>query len=141
MLLGQIQPPHREEGENNGDRQSDDRDQRRTDVPQKNDADERDDDALLDQLFAKRADRAFDQVAAVVSRYDPHAFGQRRLDLLDLLFDSVDDVERVLAVTHNDDAADRFAVSVELSHAAPDVASEVNVARRSSCKPACRSRP
>src|SRR5207249_8920598 len=83
-----------------------DRDQRGADVPEENDADERYDNALLDQLFAKCADRAFDQIAAVVSRHDPHAIGQRRFDLFDLLFDSIDHVERVLAVPHDDDAAD-----------------------------------
>ena len=40
---------------------------------------ERDDDALFDQLLAQRADRAFDQIAAVISRNDPHALRATRV--------------------------------------------------------------
>src|SRR5213075_1100719 len=51
---------------------------------------------------------------------------QRRFDLFDLLFDSIDHVERVLAVPHDDDAADGLTTAVQLGHAAPNVASEMN---------------
>ena len=54
-VRGQVHPPHRQERKNDRDGQRDDRDERRADVPEKNEADERDDDAFLDQLFAQRA--------------------------------------------------------------------------------------
>jgi hypothetical protein len=59
---------HRHERQNDRDGQRDDRDQRRADVPEENQADERHDDALLDQLFAQRVDGALIKLAAVVSR-------------------------------------------------------------------------
>ena len=71
-------------------------------------------------------DGVLDQVAAVVSRHDAHAFGQRGLDFLELLLDAVDDVERVFAVAHDDDAADDFAFAVQLRDAAPEVAAEMH---------------
>ena len=50
-----------------------------------------------------------------------HALGQALLDLGQPLLDRVDHVERVLAVAHDDDAADRLALAVELGEAAADV--------------------
>ncbi len=55
-----------------------------------------------------------------------HALRQRRFDFLDFLFDTIDDVERVLAVTHHHDAADGLAFAVQLRDAAPDVAAEMH---------------
>src|SRR4029453_6321703 len=86
-----------------------------------------DDDAFLDQLFAQRGDGTFDQIAAIVGWHDAHPGRQRRLDLFDFLFNAIDDVECVLAVAHDDNAADRFAASIELSHPAPDVAPEMDI--------------
>src|SRR5581483_10260674 len=51
---------------------------------------------------------------------------QRGFDLFDFLFDGIDDGQRVLAVTHHDDAANDFAASVELGHPAPDIAAEMD---------------
>src|SRR5207249_4963813 len=47
-------------------------------------------------------------------------------DLLDFLFNVVDDVERVLAVAHHDDATDSLTASVQLGHAAPDIPAEMH---------------
>ena len=95
-------------------------------MPEENHADERDDDALLDQLLAQRRDRALDQIAAIVGRHDPDPFGQRRFDLLDFLFDAVNDIERVLAVAHHYDSADGFAASVQFGDTTPNVAAEMH---------------
>ena len=112
-VRGQPEPHHRQEGEDDRDGQRDDGHERGADVPEKDKADQRDDDALLDQLFSQSVDRVVDQFAAVISRHDAHAFGQRGFDFLHLLFDSVDDVEGVLAVAHDDDAADDFPFAVQ----------------------------
>ena len=125
-VRGESEPVHREEREDDRDRQRDDRDERRAHVPEEHDADQRDDDAFLDQLFAQRVDGVMDQFAAVVGRHDSHALGQRRLDFLQLLFDAVDDGERIFAVAHDDDAADDFALAVQLRDAAPDVRAEMH---------------
>ena len=95
-------------------------------MPEKDNADERDDNAFFDQFFAQRGDRALDQIAPVVSRHNSHAFGQRRFDLLDFLFDTVDDIERVLAVTHHNNPADGLPASVQLGDAAPDIPAEMH---------------
>src|SRR5574338_170498 len=96
-------------------------------MPEKNDADQRDDDAFFNQLLPQRGDGALDQIAAIISRHNPHPLGQGGFDLLNFLFDAVDDGERVRAVAHHDDAADHFAASVELRDATPEVAAEVYV--------------
>src|SRR5947208_13630797 len=96
-------------------------------MPEKNDTDQSDDNAFFDQFLAQCGDGAANQVAAIVNRHDAHTGWQRRLNLFNFLFDGVDDVERVLAVTHHDDAANDFAAPVELGNAAPDVDAEVNV--------------
>src|SRR5438132_6253546 len=122
-----MHPPHRHERKNDRDRQCDDRHQRRADVPEKNQTNQRDNNALFDQLLAQCGDRAFDQIAAVIRRDHMHASRQRRLYFLDFLFYGIDDVECVLAVTHHDDAANDFAAAVELSHPTPDVTAEMDV--------------
>ena len=95
-------------------------------MPEENDADKRNDDTFFDQLLAQGGDGALDQITAIVGRHDANPFGQRTLNLLDFLFDTIDDVERVLAVTHHHDAADGFAAPVQLSNAAPDVATQMH---------------
>src|SRR5205823_1851822 len=122
----QIHPPHRDERQDDGDGQRDDRHQRGTHVPEKNDADESDHDAFFNQLFTQRCDRAPDQLAAVVSRHDAHTGWQRRFDLIDFLFDTIDDVERVLAVTHHNDPTNGLAFAVQFRDSAPDIAAEMH---------------
>src|SRR5436190_10781132 len=95
-------------------------------MPEKNNANKRDHDAFFNQLFAQRRNRAPDQLAAVISRHDVHTGWQRRFDLVDFLFDAIDDVERVLAVTHHDNAANGFAFAVQFRDPAPDIAAEMH---------------
>src|SRR5207249_11072029 len=119
-------PPHRDERQDDGDGQRDDRHQRRTHVPEKNNADKRDHDAFFNQLFAQRRNRASDQLASVVSRHDAHTGWQRRFDLVDFLFDTIDNVERVLAVTHHNDPTNGLALAVQFRDSAPDIAAEMH---------------
>ena len=125
---------HGDERHQHADRQHDDGDQRAADVQQEDDADESDDDALLDQRALQRLDGAMDQVGAVVDGDDAHVLGQARRDLLDLLLDVGDDVERVLAVALHDDAADHLALAVELGRgrAARPAPSSMRATSRSS---------
>ena len=67
-----------------------------------------------------------DELAAVVGRHDLHAGRQRRRDFLQLLLDAVDDGEGIFAVAHHDDAADHFALAIELGHAAAQIRTEVH---------------
>src|SRR5665213_2713644 len=121
-----MQSQHRDERKNDGDGQSDDGDQCRAYVPEKNYADQRHDDAFFDQFFAQRGDGIFDQGAAVVSRNNFHARRQRGFYLLEFLFDAINHRQRIFAVTHDHDAADHFTFAVQFSHSPPQVRAEVN---------------
>ena len=72
-------------------------------------------------------DGFLDEVRAVVGRDDLHAFRQRRLQVLHLRLHALDHVERVLAVAHDHDAADRVAHAVEVADAAADLRAERDV--------------
>src|SRR5438132_1876488 len=123
-----MHPPHRHERENDGDRQRHDRHERRTHMPEEHDADQGDDDAFLNEFLAQCRDGAFDQIAAIVGRHDAHASWERGFDLLDFPFYTVDNVERVFAVTHDNNAADGLAFAIQLRDAAPDVAAKMDAA-------------
>src|SRR5439155_551232 len=69
----------------------------------------------------------FEQIAAVIRRDHVHAIRQRSFDFFQLLFYTVDDIERVLAVTHHDDAANDFATPIEFRYTAPDITAEMDV--------------
>src|SRR5439155_347893 len=122
-----VHPPHRHEGKNDRDGQRDDRHQRGADVPEKDETNERDDNTFFDQFLAQCSNGAANQVAAIVNGHDAHASRQRRLYFLDFLFYGIDDVERVLAVTHHDDAANDFATPIEFRYTAPDITAEMDV--------------
>src|SRR4029077_8536692 len=51
---------------------------------------------------------------------------QRRFDLVDFLFNAIDDVERVLAVTHHDNTANGLAFAVQFRDPAPNIAAEMH---------------
>ena len=69
---------HAAESHQDADRQHQDRDQCAADMQQEHDADQRDDDALLDQRLLQCRDGAIDEVRAVIDRNDRDAFGQAR---------------------------------------------------------------
>src|SRR6266576_4366903 len=95
-------------------------------MPEEDDAHERHNDALFDQLLPQRGDGALDQIAAIISRHDAHARRQGGFDFFDFLFDTIDDVERVLAVTHHHDPANGLAFAVQFRDPAPDIAAEMH---------------
>ena len=69
---------------------------------------------LLEEGVAKRVDCRADELGAVVGRDELDAFGKAGLHGLEACLHGVDRGERVLAVAHHDDPADRLAVSVQL---------------------------
>ena len=93
---------------------------------------QRGDDHLVREHLGDRVDRPVDQPRAVVERHDPHALGQARLQLVDLLLDPLGDLQRVLAVPHHHHAADRL-VAVLFQHAAAELRAEARP------WPGCRS--
>ena len=96
-------------------------------MPQEEKDHQRDDDHLDHELVLERPDRPVDQVGAVVGREEPDPLRQRHLQFLHLRLDPVDDVERVLAVTHHHDAADVVTQPIEVGDAAPDLGAEHHV--------------
>ena len=116
------------EGQQHRDGDRDDRHHRGRGMPEEKKDHQRDDDHLDDELVLERPDRPVDEVGAVVGRNELDPFRQRRLQFLHLRLDPVDDVERVLAVAHHDDAAHVVAQPVEVGDAAPDLGAERHVA-------------
>jgi hypothetical protein len=119
---------HWQKRKQNGNRQCDNGDERGTDVPEKHEADEGDNDAFLNELFAQGGDGAMDKLAAVVGRDEFDSFRQRRFDFLQLFLDAVDDVQRIFAVAHHNNAPDHFTRAIQLSHAPAQVRAEMNCA-------------
>ena len=125
----QAQQIHAEIGDQYPDRQRDDGDQRAADMQEEYDADEGDDDALLDQRASERVDCAVDQVRAVIDGVEGHALGQARRNLGDPLLDVADHGECVFAEPLQHDAGNHLAFTVHLGDAA------TFVRRRARCVP------
>ena len=115
---------HRDEGHDHRGRDGDDRDEGTRNVPEEYENDQRDDDHLHEQLVLQCVDRLFDQLGAIVGLDDLHARRQRRLDLLQALFDARDDVHRIFAMAHHHHAGSDFSLAVELRDSAAQLRSE-----------------
>src|SRR5262249_40945748 len=68
-------------------------------------------------------DRLGYQLGTIVGRDDLDALGQRRFQLVQLFFYSLDDVQCIFTGAHDDDAADSVAIAVQVSDAAANVPS------------------
>ena len=89
--------PHYDERGQHTERQGQDRDQRRADVPEEQGADQCDDDELLDQLAGEVLDRAIDQLRAVIDRDHLDARRQAFPEIGELVLDRRDGLTGVLA--------------------------------------------
>ena len=103
-------------------------------VHQEREADQRHDDAFLEQFFFERLDRAVNQRGAVIGDGVVHIRRQALHRLRRAASSRLDDLARVRAVAHDDDAADGFAFAVQFGDAAPHVGAELR------CSPPRRSR-
>src|SRR5579863_4754018 len=97
-------------------------------MKEKHDDHEADDDALFKQIALQGADRFLNESRAVIARDDFDASRQRLLNLCELLLDPFDDGERVLSITHHDDAADGLSVAIPLSRTLAKIRSQVDYA-------------
>ena len=95
-------------------------------MKQENDDDRRDQNNFLGQRVFERVERARNQFAAVVKRFDADAWRQAWRNLRDLGLYVADDLHCILAGAHDDDAADGF-VSVYVQRAAPEIAADLHV--------------
>ncbi len=112
------QGSHAYERHQDADGQHQDGDEGTPHVQQEHDADERDDDALLDQRVAQGFDGRVDELRAVVDRQDLGARGQAFRNLRELRFHPFDDVQGVRAEALEDDAASDLALAIHLGDAA-----------------------
>ena len=122
------QRAHGDEGEQHGDRDGEDRDERAREVPEEEEDDPAHDEELFHQRVAEGVDGPLDERRAVVDGDDLDPRGQRRRDAAELLLHAVDDAQRVLSVTHDDHAAHRLALAVELGEPAAQVGPQVDAA-------------
>src|ERR1700722_17722267 len=122
----ELQIIHRNERRDDRDRQRENGDQRRTQVKEKDDDHEADDDSLFEQIAFQCIDRFLNESRAIVAGDDFDASRQSLLDLSKLFLDPFDDGERVLSVAHHDDAADGLSVAVPLSRAFAQVWSQAD---------------
>src|SRR5260370_22921554 len=68
-----------------------------------------------------------DQDAAIVERHDLHVGWKPGLDLVDLLFDRVDDLARIGAIANHHYAAHRF-LAAFIENAAPELGTQLHIA-------------
>ena len=92
------------------------------------------------QFFFERGDRAVNQRGAVVGDGDFHVRRQRLHRLVQPLFHVLNHLVGVRAVAHDDDAADRFAVAVQIGDATAHRRGRTGRSPRRAAKSARRSR-
>ena len=120
----QAQVPDRDERHQDGQRQHDHHDQRRSRVEQEDQADDRDDDRLLNQRVLQRVDGAEDQLRSVVGGDEANTV--REAQRGDLGFERLDHLQRIRADAHHDDAAHRLARAVPVGGAATNLRPEAD---------------
>ncbi len=93
-------------------------------MKQEHEADEGDDDALLDQCPLKCLDGAVDQIRPVVDRLNRYTLRQARCDFRKAILHICDDRKGVLAKALNRNPGNDFAFSVKFGDAAPLIGGE-----------------
>jgi hypothetical protein len=116
-----AQQPHGDEGDQYAHRQHQDGDQRAAHMHQEDDADQRDNEGLLNQSALEGGNRAVDQLGTVVDRLYRDAGRQTGSDLRDLLLQVGNHFKRVLTIPRHGDAGHHFTFAVEFGEAAPFV--------------------
>ena len=124
-----VQKVHGDERGQHGDGQRQDGNQRRTEVEEKGNADEAYNDCLEEEVPLERVNRLVDEPGAVIAGHNFNAGRQRGRNLLELGLHSIDDIERIHAVAHNDNAADGFPLPLPVSRAPPHIRTERDCAQ------------
>ena len=115
---------HRNERDDNSDGNREYRDDRTGNVPQEDEDHQRHNHHFLGERPFQVCDGTENQVGTVVRGDDLYARRQPGFQILDLRLDSLDRIERVLALPHHDDARDHVALAVPIGDASPDVGTE-----------------
>ncbi len=96
-------------------------------MKEEQDADEGDDDDLLDELVFEELDAALDEPGPVVHRHDLDALGKTLLEFGKLGLHALDGLQGVLAEAHDHHAAGHVALAVEVREAPSQLRAEVDV--------------
>ena len=107
-------------------------------MEQKNKTHQRHDDKFLQQLEAEVFNGALYQNRAVIGWHNLYAWRQTALQGFDLFFDRRNGFQRVFARPHDDDAASRFTLAIQLADTTPHLGAElyaryITQAHRNTC--------
>ena len=119
---------HRQNREQDAEKKDGDRPCCRTDIPEKQNGDQRHNNQFGYQGREKLLKRRPDPCGAVVRRNDLHAGRQRAADLLQFLVKRLRDRKDVLVLRHDHNAADNLSSAVEIDGAAALIITNLEVA-------------
>ena len=105
---------HYQERDQNAHRECENRDEGTAEVQQEQDCHQRNNDALFEKRPFQIINSALDETAAVVDGLDGYPFRQSRLQFLQFRFHGIDCLQGVFPIAHYDDAADGFALAVQI---------------------------
>src|SRR5262249_39447120 len=124
-VRAQPERVHAKIGDQDSERQRDNRHQRAPHMQEEDDADQRDNEAFLHERAFEGGDRAIDQIGTVIAGLDGHPWRQPRRDLREPILDVANDRKRILSETLQNDAGNDLAVAVHLGDAAPLVGGQL----------------
>ena len=119
---------HADEGDEHGEGDRGRDDQPAANASEQQEQHRDDEERALREVRRHRLDGPIDQSAAVVEDIEPHAWGQRGLDLRDPRLDVFDDFAPIGADEHHDDAGDDLAAPVPGHGTLADQRREVDAA-------------
>ena len=108
---------HHQEGRQDADRQADEDDQRRAQVKQEQRAYQHHHQEFLKQAMTQCVNGACNQCRAVIGLDDLHARGKRSAQAVDFVTHRRDGLQGILAVTHDNNAANDLPLPVEFCNA------------------------
>ncbi len=115
---------HWNESQPDGYGDGDDGNHGRWKMPEEQEDDQAHDQHLHQELFFQVIYRSLNEIRAVIHSFDFHALRQSRLQVLNFCLYPLDDIQGVLAVSHDHDTAHDIAEAVELGQAAAYLGSQ-----------------
>src|SRR4029078_11246512 len=100
--------PHREESDQDPNRQRKNRNEGTREMQQEYDCDDRHDDRFLYEFLAKRRDGVVNETRAIVPLDESDSAGECRLYLFHPFFYSVDDSQRVFSIAYDNPTRDHL---------------------------------
>ena len=96
-------------------------------MKQEDDTHQGHDDELFQQFVPQVFHRTLNQAGTIIDRHDFHTLRQPGLECLQLGFDAINGFLRILAKTHDHDAAHRFTFAIEFGNAPAHLRPDVDV--------------